>query len=93
MLKIIKVKGNSLLPTIANGDYLLIRTFLKKPAINQVIVFDHPTYGTIVKKVCQLLSNGNYLATSTHAEGITSKQIGEISNEQIIGIKLLHIKS
>lgn len=91
MFRVIKVKGQSMLPDIRHGDYLIIRTFYKKIRIDSIVVIAHQKYGVIVKKVCQILDNGDCLVTSTNPQGISSEEIGHISIQQIIGIKVFHV--
>lgn len=92
MFKVIKVKGESMLPDIQPGDYLIIRTFYKKFRVGDIVVLQHRDYGVIVKKITQLLDNGKFLVKSTNPHGISSSEIGILSIKQIIGIKLFHVR-
>ena len=55
MIKLIKVTGQSLSPEYREGDYVMIVTvpfFVFKPG--NTVVFEHPAYGTLIKKILRL---------------------------------------
>jgi signal peptidase I len=43
--KIFKVSGDSMSPTIVDGDYVLARKFKTKPANGSIAVIQHPSLG------------------------------------------------
>ena len=50
MIKIVRVRGASMRPTLAPGDYLIL-TKARALRAGFVVFVDHPEYGTIVKRV------------------------------------------
>lgn len=95
MFKVIKVTGNSLSPFFLPGDYvvtLTCRWLLRNLSAGDVIVFRHPEYGQMVKKV-----NGTNQKTGTisvrgvHPESLDSRQFGPISSDNVIGKVIWHI--
>ncbi len=74
MIKVVKVRGDSMAPTLAPGDYLFVT---KARAIRSgfVVLVDHPKYGVIVKRVTAIAESSVSLAgdgpdsTSTEALG------------------------
>ena len=77
MLKIVKVRGDSMSPTLAPGDYMIVtkaRAF--RPGF--VVLVDHPKYGSIVKRVKSVedgqlnLEGDGAKSTSTEAMGLVS---------------------
>ena len=95
MIKIYRIKGNSMLPEYKNNDYLIVlrlfrENFIKK---NRNIVFIHSKLGLLVKKI----SSVNYTDKSFYVNGnnnlsIQSKMLGKINFSQIEGFPILHIK-
>ena len=50
MLKIVKVRGDSMSPTLAPGDYMIVtRARTIRPGF--VVLVDHPKYGRIIKRI------------------------------------------
>ena len=96
MLHLIKVTGHSLTPEYQEGDFVLVSKIpflLSSPRSGDTIVFHHPAYGTMIKQVESIDQNtGALLVTGTHAESIDSRQFGSISQKQIIGKVIFHIR-
>lgn len=56
MIKLIKVRGASMAPTLASGDYLICtKARALRPGF--VVVANHPKYGVIVKRVKSAVDN------------------------------------
>ena len=54
MFEIVKVRGMSMHPTLAPGDYLILtkaRSQMKHLRAGFVVVVDHPKFGIIVKRI------------------------------------------
>jgi len=94
MLKIIKVTGESLSPDIQEGDYVLIGTcsFLFPIKKGDTVVFVHPHYGRMIKKVTGIQKKPQTITVSgTHPQSVDSRDFGNISRALITGKVLLHI--
>ena len=58
MLRIVKVTGNSLSPFFLPGDYVVVSSFrsgYKNLQTGAVVVFDHPEFGLMIKRVKQII--------------------------------------
>jgi len=96
MLKLIKVTGNSLSPFFLSGDYVLIKTY--RPAFKNIqsgstIVFNHPDYGLLIKRVLANHPDSEALQVAgNHEDSISSQKLGLIPYSHISGIVIFHIK-
>ena len=96
MIALIKVTGNSLSPEYQEGDFVLvvkIPFFLRRLKVGDVVVFKHPYYGTMVKKVESLAPDGGqFFVVGTHPDSTDSRQFGTIHKEDLVGKVLWHFK-
>ena len=95
MIKIYKIKGDSMLPEYKNNDYLIVLKLFRENSIkkNRNNVFIQSKLGLLVKKI----SSVNYTDKSFYVNGnnnlsIQSKMLGKINFSQIEGFPILHIK-
>jgi len=89
MFKIYRVRGNSMQPTLNEGDYVvafsrLVCKFVK-PKIGTLIVVDHPEEGVMIKRVAEVLEKHVRLVGDNQAESITSAVMGNVEFQNIIG--------
>ena len=95
MLRILKVSGDSMLPHIRSGDYVLVSrlpVILGRIRAGDVIVFRQPQYGTMVKRVAQVLEGDRYLVEGTHHHSVDSRQFGPVYKGDLIGRLLWHMR-
>jgi signal peptidase I len=88
MLKLLRVKGNSLRPELQDGDMVMLLTWrrLWKLQPGDRVVFSQPTYGTLIKKIERLgPGKDQVFVTGTHAASVDSYEFGPISIQSIIG--------
>ncbi len=92
MLKIIKVTGYSLYPDYREGDYVMVVTVpffpLKK---GDTIVFHHPTFGMMIKKITQIDSSGLFVV-GNHPDSVDSRRFGPIQRGDVFGRVIWHIQ-
>lgn len=95
MLRIIKVTGNSLAPSFKEGDYVVITTipfFLVRIKPGDVIVFKHPSYGKMIKKVAAISEGGGeFTVIGSHRDSVDSRYFGSIPFRTIEGKVIWHI--
>lgn len=77
-------------PEFLAGDYLLLR-ICRRPKEGDLVVYRHPHYGDIFKRVASLEVD-SFLLTSDNPKGINSTQIGPCQNSLLQGKLLWHIK-
>jgi len=96
MLKFIKVSGKSLLPEYQDGDFVLVAKipfFLRHIRQGDIVVFDHPLYGLMIKRVDRLLPEKDEIyVIGTHEFSVDSREFGPISLETLIGKVIWHIQ-
>jgi signal peptidase I len=96
MLRLIRVSGNSLLPEYEHGDFVLIAKIpflIARPDKGDLIVFNQPGYGRLIKLVEQRLSDSRgYLVTGTQADSVDSRQFGAVKEKDILGKVIWHIR-
>ena len=100
MVRILKVTGNSLFPLIQEGDFVIVfkipfflwRTFQYQPG--DIVVFKHPHYGTLIKKIEWYAHIGNqYYVVGTHPESTDSRTFGLVEREWLSGKVIWHIQN
>jgi phage repressor protein C with HTH and peptisase S24 domain len=91
MLKIFKVSGHSMIPVYRHGDYILLR-ICRKVSVNDIVVYQHPDYGNILKRVINI-SGVNFFLSSDNPAGIGQDKIGRCQKQRLQGKLLWHIKS
>ncbi len=95
MLKIFKVKGDSMSPDLLSGDYVVTckKNFSKKNLKKgQLIVFNSQSYGILIKKIVEL-KNNFVIVDSINPKGLNSQQIGDIKYSAIRSKVLFIIKN
>ena len=88
MLKLLRVKGNSLRPELQGGDMVMLLTLrrLWKLKPGDRVVFRQPTYGTLIKKIERLgPGKDQVFVTGAYAASVDSYEFGPISIQSIIG--------
>ena len=91
MLRIFRVSGSSMEPTLSDSDYVVAATMLWRPRIDRLVVVHHKDYGTLVKRLQRVTPNG-YILISDNPLGTDSRTLGEIPARQVIGPVLFSIR-
>jgi nickel-type superoxide dismutase maturation protease len=95
MIQILKVTGESLSPVFLEGDFVVVSKIpfvLRKIKAGDIVVFQHPVYGTMIKKVEYISPNGEEIfVLGTHPESTDSRQFGPLQRRQLIGKVIWHI--
>ena len=96
MIKITKVTGNSLSPFFLPGDFVVLTTNPKtRSNLTQVdvIVFDHPDFGSLIKFVKENNHREKTLIVQgSNPESISSHKLGPIPYSAIHGKVIFSIK-
>ena len=95
MFRIIKVTGKSLWPEYQEGDYVVLTTipfFFKSLKGGDVVVFRHPDYGELIKKIEHInTEQGTITVIGSLPSSIDSRQFGPINKSDLIGKVLWHV--
>lgn len=84
-----------MLPEFKEGDFVLISkspSFIKEISVGDIIVFNHPIYGVLIKKTTNILPDG-FLVSGNNETSLNEISLGIISPAAILGKVILHIKS
>ncbi len=96
MIQILKVTGESLSPFFLEGDFVVVSKIpfvLRRIRAGDIVVFKQPGYGTMIKKIDHLSTDGNEIfVLGTHPESTDSRQFGPLSRRQLVGKVIWHIK-
>ena len=81
-------------PDFQNGDIAICLTVYPKKflKIGQVIIFNHPEFGVMIKKIAAISKENQTLYVRGNNLSTNSEDIGAISFENIIGRVLKRIK-
>ena len=91
MLKIFKIKGTSMSPSLEEGDFVLtLSKRLVSLKIDDFIVFTDSIYGTIVKQIVRKEKN-SYWVKGLSSGSMDSESLGSIPRERIYGKVILKI--
>ena len=95
MIQILKVTGESLSPFFIEGDFVVVSKIpfvLRKIKAGDIVVFRHPVYGTMIKKVERISPDGEeFFVLGTHPESTDSRQFGPLRRSQLTGKVIWHI--
>lgn len=95
MCRLLKVHGDSLIPDYQEGDFVLVSKIpflFASPRPGQVIALHLPPYGTLIKRVEQVLEGGqSFFVTGTHPLSVDSRQFGPVNRQALLGRVVWHI--
>jgi len=95
MFRLLKVTGDSLYPAYRQGDFVLITKIpflLNSIRRGDVIVFEHPAYGTLIKRVESVSADrGVYYVLGVHENSVDSRQFGPVDRQALVGKVIWHI--
>ncbi len=96
MLRLIRVRGNSIAPYLRDGEYALILQpdWLRKPLCRgDFIVFHEKMHGTLIKQIENISTDGQQLVVRGLDDFSTdSRLFGPITYQQIKGKVILRIR-
>tara|TARA_B100000767_G_C19552473_1_gene445542 strand:- start:211 stop:522 length:312 start_codon:yes stop_codon:yes gene_type:complete len=93
-LGIEKVLGDSMSPTIKNGNFVIFFSSRNMKIIpNKIYKLSHPQFGSIIKRLSFEDAAGNFWFEGDSHDSTSLKKIGAISKKQINGRIWLTIDS
>lgn len=90
MLSLIKVSGDSMSPTLKNGDYILIKKKPRSFRSGFIYVIMHERLGRIVKRL-QSKEGESLLFEGDNPASTSSRNIGVIKPTSVVGRALFAI--
>jgi signal peptidase I len=86
LFQILRVRGASLASAYRDGDYVVISGLgLKKVRPGDVVVFQHPDYGRLIKRVESLEACGRLCVRGDDIDSVDSRRFGPIPRSSVIG--------
>jgi signal peptidase I len=89
MCKILLIRGDSLSPKLQDGDFVLsskIPILLKRLQPGDLVVFNQPGYGVLIKQVQAISPGGQSLEVrGVHPESVDSRTFGPVMQKTLIG--------
>ncbi|PIE43619.1 MAG: peptidase S24 [Gammaproteobacteria bacterium] len=82
MLTLKRIEGDSMSPSLQNGDYILAclwPRWLLKP--KQIIVLKHPIYGDIIKRIDTIDEQGQLTLIGDNHRSVSREAMGKISKQ------------
>jgi len=96
LIRILKVTENSLSPFFLEGDFVVVSKipfFLRPLKSGDIVVFNQPSYGIMIKQVEHVSPDGEQLfVVGTHPFSTDSRQFGPIRKESVLGKVVWHIR-
>lgn len=95
LFDVYKVEGNSMLPVLEDGDYVIAYCF-SRPKDNQIIICDAKCFyldsNYVIKKYEEELSmQGFYLLGINESVSIDSRQLGEFPKYSFEGVAFMRL--
>ncbi|PIE68654.1 MAG: peptidase S24 [Deltaproteobacteria bacterium] len=91
MIKLCRVCGDSMLPELSGGDYVIATRFFFSLQPHDIIVADHPVYGLLIKRILKVETNG-YRLVGDNPSSLSTETMGIIPRHRIIGKVILCIR-
>jgi signal peptidase I len=95
MGRLLKVHGDSLYPDYQEGDFVLVSKvpfLFSAPRPGQVIAFQMPPYGVLIKRIDRVLEGGQaFFVLGTHLHSVDSRQFGPVRRQNLVGRVIWHI--
>jgi len=83
--RIARVEGNSMVPTLVDGDYVLARR--KIASHGDVVLIRHSSLGLIVKRISSFNDETQrYMVTGDNSLSTSSEVLGPVILDSVIGV-------
>lgn len=95
MLQLFKITGNSLQPIYYEGDFVFVSKipfFARRPRPGDFVVFRHPRFGVMVKRIERVTPKLDLYVTGTRPSSNDSDNFGVIPFSDVIGKVVASIK-
>jgi signal peptidase I len=93
MILLRRINGNSMHPTLCDGDYIIAHNyFLKTLSIGDIVIVDHPIYGEIIKRLSYIDNADNLWLVGDGTDTLSSQKMGAIPRSALAARMIWHIK-
>ncbi|TDP48291.1 S24/S26 family peptidase [Zavarzinia compransoris] len=90
MLRLVRVRGSSMAPTLEDGDLLVVLT-RGRPRPGDVVVARHRDLGLIVKRIIRIGASGSLALAGDNLLSVDSAGIGRIRPDAVLGRALFRL--
>lgn len=93
MLHVVRVSGSSMLPTLRDGDFVVVVAAWidRRCRVGDVVVVDHPTFGRIVKRVAARDGAGRLGLAGDGPDSTSREALGWVSARALLGRVRWHV--
>jgi len=95
MLRFLRVSGDSLYPSIREGDFVILSKIpfmFRSARRGDIVAFSHAQYGIMIKRVDWISADRQQLyVLGTHEWSVDSRLFGPIESNAILGKVIWHI--
>ena len=81
--RVFRIWGNSMRPTVKDGDYVLAKRFKTQPINGSVAVIQHPILGTLIKRIRSIPGTETFIASGDSDLSVESPTIGALKEKEI----------
>ena len=93
LLQFIRVSGESLAPRYRDGDFVLISgLWLRRLRPGDVVVFEQPGYGLLIKQIRTIGSDGSLEVIGEGEGSVDSRIFGPVQRHTVLGRVILHFQ-
>jgi nickel-type superoxide dismutase maturation protease len=93
LLQVLRVRGGSLAPRYRDGDYVVISGVgMKRIHPGDVVVFDHPEYGRLIKRIEGVEPCGHLRVRGDDIDSVDSRRFGPVPRSSLLGRVVWHVK-
>ncbi|RBW42455.1 nickel-type superoxide dismutase maturation protease [Psychromonas sp. B3M02] len=85
MLSVVKVKGMSMAPRLVDGDYVFVSRFHRRLKVGHLVVVNHATYQSIIKRVQKINANGSLWLTGENDSSVQPEEMGWVPRARVLG--------
>jgi hypothetical protein len=91
VINILKVVGNSMLPTIKPKAFVMVRaTWLKKLEVADIVLVKHACFGLIIKRLIHLDYSCGHTIAGDNRHSVSADTLGKVYSNDILGVVFLH---
>ncbi|HTV22541.1 MAG TPA: S24/S26 family peptidase [Polyangiaceae bacterium] len=94
MLRVVRVGGDSMSPTLENGDFVVAlgAPLARQHRAGDVVIVDHARLGLIVKRIAELDPSGNWVQLEGDSAASTTREaLGRVPCHHVKGRAILRI--
>ena len=86
MIHVHRIQGDSMLPALAEGDFVITwKLAPKRYKKGDVVVVEHPLYGRVIKRIHVANADDYIKLTGDNPKSLSDRALGWVSRQSILG--------